>query len=256
MTDLQLDVADGLAVVTLNRPDKKNAITMEMRIGLWETFDQLAEDDSVRGVILTGAGSDFCAGMDVTEMGTGGVNGSMMRMRRLHRITRSIANLRKPTIAAVEGVCMGVGWSYALACDFVIASDGVRFAQVFRNIALCPDGGAAWLLSRQIGVMRAKEITYSGRSIGAEEALRLGLIIERTAPGGALAAARAMAAGFVTGPTLAFGMAKRQFDLVNLSLDQFLEAEFSMQPVMSRSDDHGEGLRAFKERRKPVFKGA
>jgi len=254
---VEFTVEDSVGTVTLSRPDKKNAITMAMRIKLWEVFEQIADDDTVRAVILTGAGADFCSGMDVSEMGSGGMPGSMMRMRRLHRIARAIAGLKKPTIAAVEGICMGVGWSYALACDFVIASEMVRFAQVFRNIALCPDGGAVWLLSQHVGAMRAKEMVYSGRVIGAEEALRLGLIIEKTAPGEALAQARQMAQGFAEGPTLAFGMAKRQFELAaTLGFDQFLEAEFSMQPVMSRTEDHEEGVRAFRERRKPRFRGA
>ena len=254
---VEFTVEGGVGIVTLNRPEKKNAITMAMRVQLWQIFEQIGDDDAIRAVILTGAGSDFCSGMDVQEMGTGGVPGSMMRMRRLHRISRAIAGLRKPTIAAVQGVCMGVGWSYAMACDFLVGDDTVRFAQVFRNIALCPDGGAVWLLRQQLGAMRAKEIVYSGRSVGAEEAVRLGLMLEATAPGQALARARAMADDFAAGPTLAFGMAKRQFELAaNLGFDQFLEAEFSMQPVMSRTEDHEEGVRAFKERRKPNFRGA
>ena len=164
--------------------------------------------------------------------------------------------LKKPTIAAVQGVCMGVGWSYAMACDFMVADETVRFAQVFRNIALCPDGGAVWLLRQQIGAMRAKEIVYSGRTVRAEEARQLGLVVATTPAGCALAHAREMAAGFVDGPTLAFGMAKRQFELAaNLSFEQFLEAEFSMQPVMSRTEDHEEGIAAFKEKRKPRFRG-
>jgi 2-(1,2-epoxy-1,2-dihydrophenyl)acetyl-CoA isomerase len=255
---MSVDVAveNGLATVTLNRPEKKNAITMAMRESLWETFESIAEDDAVRAVILTGAGDDFCSGMDVSEIGTGGVRGSMTRMRRLHRIARAIATLRKPTIAAVQGVCMGVGWSYALACDFVIADETARFAQVFRGIALCPDGGSVWLLRQHLGAMHAKEIVYSGRTIGADEALRLGLILEKADTGQSLAAARSLASGLVNGPTLALGMAKRQFDLANLGFEQFLEAEFSMQPVMSRTEDHEEGVRAFKERRKPQFRGA
>lgn len=250
-------VEGGLGIVTLNRPDKKNAISMAMRAQLWEAFEQIAEEDSVRAVILTGAGSDFCSGIDVQEMGSGGVPGSMMRMRRLHRISRAIMGLKKPTVAAVQGVCMGVGWSFAMACDFVIADSTVRFAQIFRNIALCPDGGAVWLLRQQLGAMRAKEIVYTGRTVGAEEARQIGLVIDVAPAGEALARAKMMAEGFADGPSLAFGMAKRQFELAaSLPFEPFLEAEFSMQPVMSRTEDHEEGVRAFKERRKPRFRGA
>jgi 2-(1,2-epoxy-1,2-dihydrophenyl)acetyl-CoA isomerase len=253
---VEYSVEGGLGIVTMNRPEKKNAITMAMRIRLWEIFEQIGDDDAIRAVIFTGAGADFCSGIDVAEMGSAGVPGSMMRMRRLHRIAEAIMGLKKPTIAAVQGVCMGVGWSYAMACDFLIADETVRFAQVFRNIALCPDGGAVWLLRQQIGAMRAKEIVYSGRTVRAEEARQLGLVVATTPAGCALAHAREMAAGFVNGPTLAFGMAKRQFELAaNLPFEQFLEAEFSMQPVMSRTEDHEEGIAAFKEKRKPRFRG-
>lgn len=251
-----VEIENATAIVTLNRPEKKNAISMEMRRQLWEAFEDISERDEVRAVILTGAGTDFCAGMDVGEFTGGGVPGSMMRMRKLHRIGRAIHNLKKPVIAAVSGVCVGVGWSYALACDFVIASETARFAQIFNKIALAPDGGAVWLLSQQLGRMRAKEIVYSGRMVMAEEALQLGLVLEVIPHVALMARARELAVGFANGPTLALAMAKRQFELVpSQSYDQFLEFEFSMQPLMSRTEDHHEGIAAFKERRAPVFKG-
>lgn len=254
---IELAVERGLATVTINRPEKKNAISLEMREQLWNAFESLAENDEVRAVILTGGGEDFCAGMDVKEMGGGGVGWSVTKMRRLHRIARAIASLKKPTIAAVNGVCVGVGWSYALACDIVIASETARFAQAFRNIGLTPDGGAVWQLRQQIGAMRAKEIVYSGRMVGADEALALGLILEKVPAGRLLDRARKIADSFCAAPTLALGMAKRQFDLAaSTGFDQFLEAEFSMQPLISRTEDHHEGVAAFKEKRKPAFKGS
>ncbi len=253
---ITVEIDGATATVTLNRPEKKNAITMEMRRQLWEAFEDIAENDDIRAVILTGAGGDFCAGIDVGEMGSGGVPGSMMRMRRLHRIGRAIANLKKPVIAAVSGVCVGVGWSYALCCDLVIASETARFAQIFKQIALAPDGGAVWLLSQQLGQMRAKEIVYSGRMVRAEEALKLGLVLEIMPHEALLTRARELAASLATGPTLALAMAKRQFQLAPAqSFDEFLEHEFSMQPLMSRTEDHHEGISAFKERRPPAFKG-
>ncbi len=254
---IDLSIDGGVAVVTINRPEAKNAITIEMREQLWTAFESLHENDDVRAVILTGAGDAFCAGMDVREMGDGGIAWSMTKIRRLHRIARAIASLKKPTIAAVSGVCVGVGWSYALACDMVIASDTARFAQIFRNVGLVPDGGAVWQLRQQIGTMRAKEIVYSGRMVGVDEALALGLVMEKVAQDQILARAHELAASFAKAPTLALGMAKRQFELAPaMTLDQFLEAEFSMQPLMSRSEDHHEGVAAFKEKRPPNFRGA
>jgi 2-(1,2-epoxy-1,2-dihydrophenyl)acetyl-CoA isomerase len=254
---ITVEIENATATVTLNRPDKKNAVSMEMRTLLWEAFERIAEDDAIRAVVLTGAGTDFCSGMDVGEMGSGdGMTGSMMRMRRLHRIGRAIYSLKKPVIAAVSGICVGAGWSYALSADIVLASETARFAQIFRKIALAPDAGAVWLLSQQIGQMRAKEIVYSGRILKADEALRLGLVLEVLPPDALLARAKTMAADFAAGPTLALAQAKRQFQLATTqSYDDFLEYEFSMQPLMTRSEDHHEGITAFKERRPPEFKG-
>jgi len=258
-TDMTIDIskADGVATVTLNRPDKKNAITMAMREQLWTAFEDIAEDDAIRAVVLAGAGGDFCAGIDVGEMGSGGVPGSMMRMRRLHRIGRAIANLKKPVVTAIEGVCVGVGWSYALCADIVVAGPSARFGFVFNKIGLAPDGGAAWLLSRQVGLMRAKEIMYSARLVGADEALSLGLILEKVEAKPVLERAQEIARSFAERPTLAIAMAKRQFELAPaMSYNDFLEHEFAMQPLMTRTEDHHEGVQAFKERRPPVFKGA
>lgn len=254
---IDLDIDRGVATVTFNRPEAKNAISLEMREQLWTVFEGLADNDEVRAVILTGAGEDFCSGMDVKEMGGGGVAWSLTKIRRLHRISRAIASLKKPTIAAVNGICVGVGWSYALACDLVIASPTAKFAQIFNNIGLTPDGGAVWLLSRQVGLMRAKEIVYSGRKLGADEALALGVILEKVENGTVLERAQELAMGFAAAPTLALGMAKRQFELAPaMSFDQFLEAETAMQPLMSRTEDHHEGVTAFKEKRPPSFRGA
>jgi 2-(1,2-epoxy-1,2-dihydrophenyl)acetyl-CoA isomerase len=253
---IELSIDRDVATVTISQPEKKNAISIEMREQLWTAFESLAENDAVRAVILTGAGEDFCAGMDVDAMGGGDVAWSLTKMRRLHRIARAIAALKKPTIAAVNGVCVGVGWSYALACDIVIASETARFAQIFRNVGLTPDGGAVWQLRQQIGAMRAKEIVYSGRMVGVDEALALGLVLEKVDGAGLLERAREIADSFRAAPTLALGMAKRQFELASsVSLDQFLEFEFAMQPLMSRTKDHVEGVTAFKERRPPSFKG-
>src|SRR6202008_3905860 len=116
--------------------------------------EEIALDHEVRAVVLTGANNEFCSGMDVGGMGRGGVGGSMDRIHTLTRLSRAIHNLNKPTIAAVPGVCVGVGWAYAMCCDFVLASEKARFALIFRNIGLAPDGGSLWLLRQQIGAMR------------------------------------------------------------------------------------------------------
>jgi 2-(1,2-epoxy-1,2-dihydrophenyl)acetyl-CoA isomerase len=246
----------AVATVTLDRPETKNAITHEMRGQLYHAFEEMALDHEVRAVILTGANGAFCSGMDVGGMGRGGVTGSVDRMHTLNRIARAIHTLKKPTIAAVPGVCVGVGWSYALACDIVLASEKAKFAAIFRNIALAPDGGMVWHLRQQLGVQKAKELIYSGRIIGAEEALSLGLVLEKTSDAQLMERAMELATSFAAGPSIAMGLAKRQFDLAwNSGFEQYLDMEGTMQPIASRTEDHEEGLRAFREKRKPAFKG-
>jgi 2-(1,2-epoxy-1,2-dihydrophenyl)acetyl-CoA isomerase len=253
---ITVDKRGSVAIVTLDRPETKNAITQEMRGQLYSAFEEIALDADVRAVVLTGAGGAFCSGMDVGGMGRGGVVGSMDRMHTLNRIARSIHSLKKPTIAAVPGICVGVGWSYAMACDIVLAAEKAKFAAIFRNIALAPDGGMVWHLRQLLGVQKAKEIVYSGRMIGAEEALRLGLTFETVADAGLMDRAIELAESFASGPTIAMGLAKRQFDLAwNNSFEQYLDMEATMQPIASRTEDHEEGLAAFREKRKPAFRG-
>lgn len=247
---------DGVAIVTLDRPDTKNAITVEMRRQLWEAFEEIALDHEIRAAVLTGANGEFCSGMDVGGMGRGGVVGSMDRMHTLNRISRAIYHLKKPTIAAIPGLCVGVGWAYALCCDFVLASEKARFALIFRNIGLAPDGGSLWLLRQQLGAMRTKELAYSGRMVGAQEAKDLGLALEVVPADQLTERALEFAHSMAEAPTIALGLAKRQVDMAaHTSFDQHLEVEALSQPIASRTEDHEEGLKAFRERRKPAFKG-
>jgi len=253
---IKIDICDQVAVVTLDRPEKKHAITTAMRIQLYETFEGLAEDNTVRAVVLTGSGGDFCSGMDVGEFGSHTLADRGVRTLRLQRISRAIYRLKKPTIAAVRGVCMGAGWSYALCCDFVIAAEDARFAQVFNRTALAPDAGSAWLLAQQVGVMKAKELCYSGRTISGVAAAELGLALKAVPADEVHKEAMALAQDLARGPTLAIAMAKRQFEVAaTTSFDTFLEAEFAMPPLMQLTEDHEEGVAAFRERRAPLFRG-
>lgn len=253
---IHVEKQNGVAIVTLDRAVTKNAITSDMRRLLWEAFEDIALDAEVRSVILTGANGDFCSGMDVGGLGRGGVVGSMDRMHTLNRIARSIYHLKKPTIAAIPGICVGVGWSYAMACDIVLAGDKAKFAAIFRNIALAPDGGMVWQLRQLMGTQKAKEIVYSGRIIRADEAVELGLAFEKVEQESLMDRAMELAKSFAGGPTIAMGLAKRQFDLAwNNGFDQYLDMEATMQPIASRTEDHEEGLTAFREKRRPRFKG-
>ena len=253
---IRIEKRDEIAIVTLDRPEKKHAVTTEMRIQLYEAFEELGEDNSVRAVILTGSGNDFCSGMDVGEFGEFTMADRFVRTIRLQRISRAIYRLKKPTIAAVRGICMGAGWSYALCCDFIITAEDARFGQVFNRTALAPDAGSAWLLTQQIGAMRAKELCYSGRIVSGREAFEMGLALKSLPAEKVLEEAMAMASRLAEGPSLAIAMAKRQFEVAaTTSFDTFLEAEFAMPPLMQQTEDHKEGVAAFRERRPAAFRG-
>lgn len=251
---IDLTIEDGIATVTINRPERKNAILLAMRLALERAFQACQDDQTVRVIILTGAGTDFSAGADIAEMGTGGIPGSLEKMRHMHRMSRAIASTNKPIISAVEGVCIGMSWAMVLSTDLVVAAENARFQFAFRHIGLAPDGGAAFLLSRHVPIQRAKEIIYSGRFVSGAEAHALGLALYATPAGEALAKARELAAGFAAAPTLALGMAKRQFEAAPAqTFDQALDFEANIQPLMVQTEDFKEGTASFKEKRKAVF---
>ncbi len=252
---VRLDRRGSLALVTLDRPARRNAFTMAMREDIAALFQQLEEDADVRVILLTGAGGHFCAGADTGEMGASDSAAFLHRMRLLHRMVRAIADVPKPTIAAVEGYCVGAGWSLALACDLIVAAPDARFSQLFGRIGFAPDAGAIWQLARLVGPMRAKEIVYSGRVIDAEEAQQLGLIlqVERERP--VLDSAIDLAEGIAQGPPLAHAMSKQLFDAAALPFDQYLGRELCVQPLLATTADHREALTARKDGRTPQFTG-
>jgi 2-(1,2-epoxy-1,2-dihydrophenyl)acetyl-CoA isomerase len=253
---ITMEIEDGVATVTINRPERKNAFTIAMRYQFCEFLDQIAVNAEVRSVILTGAGDCFCSGMDVTEMGTNDVVGVRFRMQLLQRMARALARLDKPVIAAVRGVAVGSGWSLVLGCDIVIAGESARFSQVFKNIALAPDAGSVYYLSRLLGPARAKELVFSGRWVKAEEAQQLGLVSRIVPDEQVLDAARELAREYATSASLALGLAKRMFEVAaSCNLDQFLDYEIQAQTALSQSYDHREGTDSFKQKRKAEFKG-
>src|SRR5258706_9802821 len=170
--ELQTDGAVG--IVTINRPEKKNAMLLAMRDALADVCERINDTPEIRAVVLTGAGSDFCSGADIGEMGMGGLNGSFLRARHMHKLIRAIARVQKPVVCATRGVAVGMGFSMALASDIIIASETTRFAQIQKKIALPPDAGGAWFLARQIAVARGKDLAFSARMGGADGALRMG----------------------------------------------------------------------------------
>ena len=246
-----------LATVRLNRPDALNALSEPMKDELGALFTELARDATVRAVVLCAAGRAFCASGDVTTMGDFTVASAQDRLKRAHRMIINLAAIEKPVIAAVQGAVAGIGWSMAMACDQIIATENAYFSQVFKNVGLAPDGGAIYFLTQNLGVLRAKELVLSGRRVGAREALEMGLVSRVVPDGEQEQQAKALAEELAHGPTMAFGFGKKLFkQTITPTLETFLDAEAWAQGNALLTDDHREGVRAFLEKRKPVFKGS
>jgi len=249
-------IENGVATIELDRPERLNALSHEMKESLLQSLQEYAHDDAVRVVVLQGTGKAFCAGSDVTTMGDFSIGAGRQRLMLAHAIIKAIEHLEKPVIAVVSGVAVGIGWSLALASDFILASPAARFGQVFRKVGLAPDGGSVFLLSQYVGVLRAKELTMTARMVDGDEAARLGLVTELVAEEKLFARAQEIAADLAAGASLALGMTKRMFvAAAGNDLDRFLDMESHIQNQLLQTQDHQEGVDAFLNKRKPVFTG-
>lgn len=249
-------VEDGVGLITLNRPDKKNAMLLAMRDRLADISDEINDRNEVRVAVLTGAGTDFCAGADVSEMGTGGIQGSLLKARHMNRAISSLGRVQKPLIGAVRGVAVGMGLSMALACDTLLVSDTLKMGCVQRKIGLCPDAGNVWFLTRLVGIARAKELVFSARMFGAREALDLGIAARIVTDDALMDEAMALARTYAEAPTLALGIAKRMFaQAPTMGLEAFMDLEGALVPLIAQSQDFREGTLAFMEKRPAKFIG-
>jgi len=253
---ITLETDGAVGILTLARPAKKNAMLLAMRDQLADLCEQINDRPDIRAVVLTGAGTDFCSGADIGEMGMGGLNGSFLRARHMHKVIRAVARVQKPLIAATRGVAVGMGFSMALAADVIIASETTRFSQIQRKIALPPDAGGAWFLVRHLGVAKAKDLTFSARMVGADEAQQLGFVHKVVPDAALMDEALALAREYAAAPTIALGLAKRMFDVAaTLTLDEFMDLEGSMLPLAVQAEDFKEGTQAFKDKRAAQFTG-
>lgn len=254
--NVTLEKEGPIAVLTLDRPDKLNAMADPMWDALHAHLGELAQDESVRAVILTGAGRAFCAGGDVGGMARSDIVSGRARSQRRHRAITALYQLEKPVIAAVRGAVYGIGNALALACDLVIASESTRFSMAFKNVGIVPDGGAIFFLTRQLGIARAKELVYTARPVAAAEAVDLGLAT-RVVPDERLdAEARTVALDLAQSATYAVALAKKMFHAMAVpTLEMLLEMETLASGVARLTHDHKEGVAAFKEKRPPRFLG-
>ena len=267
METLQVFRENSVVTVTINQPEKKNAINSTMWDGLAEIFREIASRADDRVVVVTGAGNDFCSGADLSGRGgnaaaAGASAGAqnqvhhLAAMRRVNDACIALQRLPQPTIAKVRGVAVGAGCNLALGCDLVVASSTARFSEIFARRGLSLDFGGSWLLPRRIGMHRAKELALLAEIIGANDALEMGLI-NRVLPDGEVDAfvdnwARKLAAG----PPIALAQTKRLLNnSLNVTLEEALDDEAAAQTINFATSDTAEAMRAFIEKREPRFTG-
>ncbi|MBI4608741.1 MAG: enoyl-CoA hydratase [Candidatus Rokubacteria bacterium] len=257
--DLLYEVKDRIATITLNRPDKLNAFTRSM-IDAWaKSLAEAQRDDDVNVVVVTGAGRAFCAGGDVGRMGEGEptpLEHKNQLWENIHRVPRTLEQMDKPVIAMVNGVAVGAGMGMCLMCDVRVASDEARFSTGYVKVGLVPGDGDTYFLPRLVGPAKALELLWTADFIDAQEALRLG-IVNRVVPAAELREATyALARQIAEGPQIPIRMIKRLvYQSLRLDLRTHLDLVSSHMAIARETEDHKEGVQAFKEKRAPKFTG-
>jgi 2-(1,2-epoxy-1,2-dihydrophenyl)acetyl-CoA isomerase len=245
-----------VARIVINRPEKYNAMSDDMKNQLHEICQALNFDREVRAVLLLGEGKNFCSGGDVSTMEKSDLIGGRQRLTNAHRMVLSLFNLEKPMVSAVRGWVTGAGLAMMLCSDLIIASDNSKFSAIFKKIGLAPDSGAVYFLSRYLGLSRAKEMVMTARTVAAEEAREMGLVTRVVPDDRLMDEALKTVEELAEGPTYALAMAKKMFQSMGQpTLEQLLEIEAWVQPPILMTRDHEEGVAAFLEKRPALFTG-
>jgi len=255
-TPVLVEAREGWRKITLNRPDKLNAFTVELHRALAIALDEAAADGSCRAILLTGAGRGFCAGQDLESIGNDASGVRDLLTEHYNPLIRRIRTLPKPIVCAVNGVAAGAGANVALACDIVLAAKRAKFIQAFAKIALVPDSGGTWFLPRLVGEARAKALALTGETVSAEQAERWGMIWRAVDDEVLMGEAEALVAHLATQPTAALGLIKQALHAsAENTLDAQLDLEAELQKQASQMPDYAEGLAAFGEKRPARFTG-
>src|SRR2546421_7257703 len=260
--DLLERIEDGVALLTMNRPDRLNALSDEMLDALLDTLPRLASDPDVGVVVLTGAGRGFCAGGDVKAMAEGREFGGdtledkAQGLRAKMEVSRWLHEMPKPAIAMVRGAAAGAGLALALGCDLRVASDSARFATAFARVGYSGDFGGSWFLTQLVGTAKARELYLTADIVDAQQALALG-IVNRVVPDVRLEdETMALAARLARGPRIAYRYMKRNFNAAESgTLKDLLDLEAWHHTRCGMTEDHREAAKAFVEKREPVFRG-
>ncbi len=254
---LKYEVVQGVATITLNRPEVYNALNDGITFELQDAFKQVGKDENVRVVVITGEGKAFCSGQDL-KAGAEQEKRSFLDslQRRYNPIIRAMRTLPKPILCRLNGVAAGAGCSLALACDMIVASEEATLIEVFINIGLVPDSGSSYFLPRLTGKAKAFELCSMGSRVKAAEALALGLV-NKVVPAAELdAAVKSYTDYFANAPTKSIGLIKKMLDKAGTStLEEMLEYEAYCQEIAGSTHDYKEGVNAFLQKRKPEFKG-
>ncbi len=251
---------DGVLTLTMNRPERLNALSPNMLLALYHAVAGAAADPEVAVIVLAGAGRAFCAGGDVKAMAEGGRSESfderVQGLRRRMEVSRLLHEIPKPTIAMLRAAAAGAGLSLALACDLRVASDTARLTTAFAKVALSGDFGGSYFLTRLVGPAKARELYFTSPVLGAAEAQALGLVSRVVADAELEAATRALALSLARGPRVTLGYIKQNMNLAERAgLAEVMDAEALRHTRCAQTEDHREAAAAFVEKRAPVFRG-
>jgi len=253
-------MSDNIATITLNRPDVLNAVNERMGKELLDALRSAEKEDDVHCLIITGSGRAFCAGEDIQDLRGQYESGENPKLGerlllKYNPIIRQIRRMEKPVIAAVNGVAAGAGAGIAYSCDIRVASDNAKFLQAFIKVGLAPDSGTSFFLPRLAGFSKAMELSLTGDELTSKDAERLGLVSKVVPAEQLMGTARELATKLARGPSRAIGLTKRALNKsISSDLETVLEYESYLQEIAGATADHIEAVRAFFEKRKPVFK--